>query len=76
MISFNFLLIFNVSSLELGLFRNLLQTHVAIDFKLDCIVSIVSIKEINDTFNNKLPLLNTKQTKEVFFDKKIFKHVN
>jgi hypothetical protein len=39
--------------------------HIAIDYKLDCIRSLVSIKDINDIFTNKLPSLNAKQSKEV-----------
>ena len=52
------------NSLEICLMKYLLQCHVAIDFKFDCIKSIVCIKSINDIFLNRLPLLNSKQSKE------------
>jgi hypothetical protein len=60
-------LIFQFYSLELNLIKNLLQCHIAIDFDIDCIKSIVSLKEINDIFNDRLPMLNSKQSKEVNF---------
>ncbi len=32
---------------------------------MDCVGAIVSIKQINDLFNSKLPNFNSKQVKEV-----------
>ncbi len=49
----------------MSILRNLLECHVAIDIRIDCIKSIVNIKELNNLFNNLAPFLNTKQTKEV-----------
>ncbi len=45
--------------------KHLLQCHVAIDSKFDCIKSIVSIRCINEIFLTQLPLLNSKQSREV-----------
>ena len=44
----------------------MLQCHLAIDYNINPIKSIVCLKEINDIFNNRLPMLNSKQSKEVF----------
>jgi hypothetical protein len=61
-----------VSSLEIELLRNLLECHMALDWRLDCIKALTRLIDITDTFDNKLPTgLNSKQTKEVTF---IFKN--
>jgi len=49
----------------MSILKNLLECHVAIDIRIDCIKSIVNIKELNNIFNNLAPFLNAKQTKEV-----------
>ena len=49
---------------EISLIKNLLQCHLSIDFNINPIKAIVSLKEINNIFNNKLPMMNSKQSKE------------
>lgn len=53
-----------IQCLELNLIKNLLQCHLALDFNINPIRAIVCLKEINNIFNNKLPMLNNKQSKE------------
>lgn len=55
----------NLYCLEVSLIKCLLQCHISIDSKFDCIKSIVCIKSVNDIFLSRLPLLNAnKQSKE------------
>jgi hypothetical protein len=70
LVLFNFYSLHNVQvfvfkSLEMSILKNLLECHVAIDIRIDCIKSIVNIKELNNLFNNLAPFLNAKQNKEV-----------
>ncbi|RNA06131.1 hypothetical protein BpHYR1_000429 [Brachionus plicatilis] len=63
---FNFLIENLISSfnLEINILVNLLNCHIALDYKLDCIKSIVAIKKINDIFNNQPVFQASKTLKE------------
>ena len=53
--------------MEISLIKNLLQCHLSIHSNLNFIKSMISIREINEIFNNSLPSLNAKPPKEVNF---------
>ena len=51
--------------MEIEIFKNILECHIAIEIRLDCIKSLTTLKDIADIFENKLPsALNNKQPKE------------